>query len=377
MPWWIYYHVLSGYNGAYVSIFLYATVGLAALYAVFALCYAIWSSKTRRAAATRSLARPWRKLQALSNINRTNVATLTLLLGAGVVAYSLATRLQSGYVPFFLPLAPLVVYASAYAVIADGREAGQLDITYTRYLVLTLILLSVVTALGFVAQFGAATAGTLPIYLQSNEALSLDLGGRFANWVAFVYGIMATIGLILVSNGIHVTRRRLVPSLMATLLVLAAVNATVLAVNYDASFSVTAPPDSRVIATALWTAGKDPDNATMTDYRNEMIYWYYTGASVVHTPLTECATYTQLDYIYLGYFQRWNGPGDAGINYMLVTAMPAKYYSEHLHNGQYKLNNQNATQWQARIAAIDNGKQALVDKIYTNGYTYYYKVVGW
>jgi hypothetical protein len=62
------------------------------------------------------------------------------------------------------------------------------------------------------------------------------------------------------------------------LLILAAVNASVLAVNYDTSFTVTAPLDARVTAAALWTVGKDPDNATMTDYRDEMIYWYYAGA---------------------------------------------------------------------------------------------------
>ena len=89
---------------------------------------------------------------------------------------------------------------------------------------------------------------------------------------------MATIGLILVSQGVSVKKRWLAPSVVAMLLIVAAVNATVLAVNYDTSFTITAPPDGRVTAAALWTVGKDPDNVTMTDYRDEMLYWYYTGA---------------------------------------------------------------------------------------------------
>ena len=377
VPWWIYYHLLNGYNGEYVGIFFYTAAGLAALYAVSALCYFIfWRSKTSHSAVSRALARPRRTLQALSTANREYLARLTLLLGAGVIAYSIGTRFQSGYVPFFLPLAPLVACAAAQAATTDWRESGQLDVPYTRYLTGALILLSVVTALGFVTQFSVSRAGTLPVYLQPIETLaSVDLGNRFTTWLSLVYGIVATAGLISITNGVHVTKRWLTPSLVASLLVLAAVNAAVLAVNYDASFSVTAPPDGRVIAAALWTAGKDSDNATMTDYKSEMLYWYYTGALVTHAPLTEQGNLTVLDYVFPWYLQQWNSSGHTGINYLLLTATPQKYYYEHLFDGQWKLSYQNATQWQTRIAAIDNGAKDI-DKIYTNDYAHIYKVVG-
>ena len=377
VPWWVYYYVLNGYNGVYVGIYFYTTVGLAALYAILALGLIVWHSKKRRAASSRALATSWHILQGISDGKETSVATLTLLLGIGAVVYSLATRLQSGYLPFLLPLAPLVVYAGAYAVIANSREACQLDITFTRYLVLTLMFLSVFSALGLIAQFGAARAGTVPVYLKSIEELfSVDLGSRFTNWAAFVYGIMATIGLILVSNDIHVTRRRLAPCLMAMLLALTAVNSTVLAFNFDTSFLTTSPPANQVIATALWTVGNDPANATMTDYQNEMVYWYYASAPVTHTPSKEGTGLSVLDFVYPNYLQQWNSSGHTRINYLLLTLVPEKYYFQHLVNGQYKLNDQNVSQWQARIASIDNGKQLTADKIYTNGYTHYYKVIG-
>ncbi len=377
VPWWIYYHALNGYNGPYVGIYFYTVLALAVLYAIFALCYAVfWRSQTPRSAAVRLLTRPRHILQGLSNGKREYFAALTLLLGAGAVAYSVATRLQSGYVPFFLPLAPLVLYAGAYTVATNRHESDEIDVTYTRYLFLTLLLLLLVAAFGFVLQASATRAGTLPTQLQSIEALaSVDLGSRFTTWVAFIYGLVATVGLILVSSGARVTKRWFAPALIATLLALASVNTAVLAVNYEASFTITSPPDSRVVAAAQWTAGKDHGNATMTDYKNEMVYWYYTGALVTHTPLTEAGNYTVLDYIYPQYLQQWNSPAHVGINYLLLTAVPPKYYHEHLYNGQWQLSSQNVTQWQARIAALDSGRKSF-DKIYTNGYAHYYKVVG-
>ena len=376
VPWWSYYYVLNGYNGVYVGIFFYTAVGLAALYAVSVLCYAVfWRTKASRAATAQSLARLQNRLVGLNNY-RQSAAALTIVLGAGAVVYTLATRLQSGYLPFFLPLAPLVVYAGAHSVSPHSHEADQVDVAYIRYLFLSLILLAAVTALAFFLQFYVGTTSTLPAYLSSIEALeSLDLGSRLLIWVAFIYGITATVGLILVSHGVRVNKRWLAPSVAAMLLILAAVNVTVLAVNYDTTFNVTAPPDSRVTAAALWTVGKDPDNATMTDYRDEMIYWYYTGALVMHTPYIELENYTVLNFVYPGYLQQWNGAGHTGINYLFLTATPPKYYFEHLVNGQWKLSPQNATQWSGGIAKIDN-HATEVDKIYTNGYIYYYKVVG-
>ena len=377
VPWWVYYHTLNGYNGPYVGIYFYTVLALAVLYAIFALCYAVfWRSQSLRSAAVRLLARQRQILKGLSNGNSEYFAALTLLLSAAAVAYSVATRLQSGYVPFFLPLAPLVLYAGAYAVTTNRGESNKIDVTYTRYLFLTLLLLLLVAAVGFVLQASATRAGTLPPQLQSIEALtSVDLGSRFTTWAAFVYGLVATIGLVLVSSGARVTKRWFAPTLIAILLVLASVNVAVLAVNYETSFTITSPPDSHVIAAALWTAGKDQDNATMTDYKSEMVYWYYTGALVTHTPLTEAGNLTVLDYIYPQYLQQWNSSTHVGINYLLLTAVPPKYYHEHLYNGEWTLSSQNVTQWQTRIAAIDSGRSSF-DKIYTNGYAHYYKVVG-
>jgi len=374
VPWWGYYQVLNGYNGSYVGIFFYTTVGLASLYAVCVLCCAFfWRTEESRTATTQSLARLRNRLVGLGDYRR-SAAALTIVLGAGVIVYSLATRLQSGYLPFFLPLAPLVVYAGAHSVSPHSHEADQVDVAYLRYLFLSLILLAAVTALGFFLQFYIATS-TLPTYLSSLEALpSLDLGGRLITWVAFIYGITATIGLILVSHGVPVNKRWLAPSVAAMLLVLAAVNASVLAVNYDTSFTITAPLDVRVTAAALWTVGKDPDNVTMTDYRDEMIYWYYTGALVMHPPASPLENYTVLTFVYPAYLQQWNGTGHTGVNYLFLTATPPKYYYDHLVNGQWRLSPQNATQWAGRIEVIDHSA-AGVDKIYTNGYTYYYKVV--
>jgi hypothetical protein len=376
VPWWVYYHAINGYNGPYVAIFFYTVLALATFYALCALCLTVFRRSQTIPSATRLLTRLRHTLLAFSRGAAEHVATLTLVVGAAVVAYSIATRLQSGYVPFFLPLAPLVLYAGVCAAARDDNKADQMDIAYTRYLLATLILLSVVTALGFVLQSAVTRVATLVAPLQSIEALvSVDLGSRLVTWVAFIYGLVATIGFILIANDARVTKRWLPPLVIATLLGLASVNAAVLAVNYDASFAVTSPPDSRVIAVSLWSAGKDHENATMTDYKNEMIYWYYTGALVTHTPLTEAGNLTVLDYVYPQYLEQWNESGHVGINYLLLTAIPQKYYYEHLFNGTWKLSYQNDTVWRAGIAAIDKGAHN-VDKIYTNGYAHYYKIVG-
>ncbi|HYA32972.1 MAG TPA: hypothetical protein VEG65_03105 [Candidatus Bathyarchaeia archaeon] len=372
VPWWAYYPLLNGYSGVYVGIFFYTAIGLVSLYAVAAIFYA-WRSKTRSTSASRLLARLQARLAATDY--RPTVAALTVGLGAGAIAYCLATGLQSGYLPFFVPLAPLVVYAGAQAA-ADRQEASQIDRAYVRYLVLSFLLLAAVTALGFVTQFTAGSASTLPAYLGSIQGLaSLDLGSRLTTWLALVYGIVATAGLILVSSGAPINKRWLTPSVTAILVALALLNVTVLAVNYNASFAITAPADTRVTSAAVWTVGKDPDNVTMTDYKDEMLFWYYTGALVLHPPDSERANYTVLDYIYPGYLQQWNGSGHTGINYLFLTAAPPKYYYEHLLNGQWKLSPQNSTQWSERIAAIDNSGSGI-DKVYTNGYASYYKVVG-
>ena len=92
VPWWGYYYVLNGYNGVYVGIFFYTAVGLAALYAVSVLCYAVfWRTKASRAATAQSLARLQNRLVGLNNY-RQSAAALTIVLGAGAVVYALATR---------------------------------------------------------------------------------------------------------------------------------------------------------------------------------------------------------------------------------------------------------------------------------------------
>jgi hypothetical protein len=48
-----------------------------------------------------------------------------------VIVYSFATRLQSGYLPFFLPLPPLVVYAGAHSVSTNTHEADQVRTRWT------------------------------------------------------------------------------------------------------------------------------------------------------------------------------------------------------------------------------------------------------
>lgn len=384
VPWWIYYHVVNGYNGPYVAIFFYTILALAVLYAAAVLCLTVFRRSITTPGTTQLIARLRQVLRTFSNAKNEQVAALTLMLGAVAVIYSIATRLQSGYVPFFLPLAPLVLYAGGCTLTSEDHKSDQLDVNYTRYLLVTLILLSLATAFGFIIQSYISGVLTSSTALHSIEGLaSVDLGSRFMTWVAFIYGLVATIGLVLVGREFHISKRWLAPSLIATLLILASINTAVLAVNYDASFAITAPPDSRVIATAQWTAGKDPDNATMTDYKNEMVYWYYTGALVTYTPLTEVGNFTVLDYVYPNFLQTWNSSGHTGINYLFLTATPEKFYYEHLFDGKFKLTSQNTMQWQRRIAAIDNGAQATgannytnsYDKIYTNGYSYYYKVV--
>lgn len=172
VPWWGYYHVLNGYNGIYIGIFFYTAIGLAALYAVCVLCCAVfWRTKESRTATTRSLARLRNRLVGLGDYRR-SAAALTIVLGAGVIVYSLATRLQSGYLPFFLSLAPLVACAGAHSVSTNTHEADQVDLAYLRYLFLSLILLAAVTALGFFLQFYIATS-TLPATSAQSKRLRL------------------------------------------------------------------------------------------------------------------------------------------------------------------------------------------------------------
>ncbi|MGZ4863895.1 MAG: hypothetical protein ACXV5H_00290 [Halobacteriota archaeon] len=383
VPWLLYYDVINGYNGPYVGIFFYTILALAILYAAAALCLTVFRRSKTTPSVTRLLTLLQQVFRTISNAKKQQIAALTLIVGAVAVIYSIATRLQSGYVPFFLPLAPLVLYAGACAVTSEDQKADQFDVNYTRYLIVILILLSLATAIGFILQSYVSGVLTSNTALHSIEGLaSVDLGSRFTTWVAFIYGLIATIGLVLVGREFHISKRWLAPSLIAMLLILASINTVVLAVNYDASFAITSPPDSRVIAAAQWTVGKDPDNATMTDYKNEMVYWYYAGALVTYTPLTEVGNLTVLDYVYPNFLQMWNGSGHTGINYLLITATPEKFYYEHLFNGNFKLSSQNAMLWQKRVAAIDNGAQATIknytnsyDKIYTNGFSYYYKVV--
>ena len=42
-------------------------------------------------------------------------------------------------------------------------------------------------------------------------------------------------------------------------------------------------------------------------------------------------------YIYPQYLQQWNSSMHVGINYLLLNAVPPKYYHEHLYNGEWTL----------------------------------------
>jgi len=375
--WWIYYHVINGYNGVYVGIFFYTAIGLAALYAVFVLLYIRFSRSRTPSRSTPQLTIRARVLGVLSSVERPYVAATVIILGVAVIVYSVATRFQSGYLPYFLPLAPLVVYGGVRSFTTANGGLDPRNARFTQYLFLILILLSGVMALGFVLQFSASRPGALPPNLQSIGALAaVDLGSRLTNWVAFVYGVVATIGLILVVNGARVSRRSLIASAIAVLLALAAVNTAALAANYNTGFAISSPPDSTVVAAALWTTGKNDNSVTMTDYKDEMLYWYYTGNGVTHPFDSELTNYTVLDFIYPAYLTHWNSSGRVGIDYLLLTSTPEKYYYEHLLNGQWKASSQDVQLWQAHLAAVNSMNGAVkIDKIYTNNRTSYYKVV--
>src|SRR5665647_2307071 len=195
VPWWIYYHVVNGYNGPYVGIFFYTILVLAILYAAAVLCLTVFRRSKTTPITTRLIARLRQILLTFSNAKSQQVTTFTLILGAVAVIYSIATRLQSGYVPFFLPLAPLVLYAGACSVTSEDHKADQLDVNYTRYLLVILILLSLATAFGFIIQSYVSSVLTSTTALHSIEGLaSVDLGSRFMTWVAFIYGLIATMG---------------------------------------------------------------------------------------------------------------------------------------------------------------------------------------
>ncbi len=377
-PWWAYYHALNGYDGVYVGIYAYTAVGLAALYAVFLLLHVILPPTQGFQAARRSVTRRTREPLLTLSRHGNSVGTATVVLGGIAIAYSLLTRLQSGYLPYFLPLAPLVAYGVASSLVtSDSAErAERPHVSFIKYMTFALALLVLFTALGFALQYTASRTGTLPPYFQSIEALaSVDLGNRLLNWVAFLWGLIATIGLIPIVRGVRGPRaqhRARAASVMAVLLALTVINTAVLAANYNTSFAITAPPDRSVIAAASWVDDRDANLVTMADYNSEMLYWYYANEPVTLPYTSERVNYTVLDFVYPWYLTKWNSSGHTGIDYVLLTSTPEVYYYEHLLNGQWKLSNQDAAKWHARITAID--KWSIVDKIYTNNRTSYYKV---
>ncbi|MGZ4902024.1 MAG: hypothetical protein ACXVI3_03040 [Halobacteriota archaeon] len=376
LPWWTYYYVLNGYNGIYVGIFFYTAIALAVLYTLFLLFRLGLPSSGRYHAITRSTKlRAQRSLSGLSHLSN-RIGELTIVFGVVAIAYSLVTGLQSGYLPYFLPLAPLVVYtvASSFSSGEPDERAEWLSAPFVRYMSITLVVLIAITVLGFALQYTASRTTAPPSVFGSIEALAaVDLGNRFSAWVAFLWGLVATVGLISVVRTVHVPRRALVASVMAVLLALTVINTAVLAVNYDTSFAVTGPPDSTVIATALWAKDQDGHLVTMTDYNSEMLYWYYANELVTTPPTSERTNYTVLDFAYPWYLLQWNRSGHVGIDYLLVTSTPEVYYNEHLLNGQWKLSNQDTAKWQAHITAMNNWN--VFDKIYTNNRTNYYKVM--
>ncbi|MGZ4941743.1 MAG: hypothetical protein ACXV5P_05515 [Halobacteriota archaeon] len=373
IPWWIYYHFFNGYNGIYVGIFAYTAIGLAALYALFLLFYSVLPASKRFKGITRSInLRAHQSLRAFPRFNK-RVGVLTITLGIIAIVYSLLTGLQSGYLPYFLPLAPLVIYSATSPFLSSDpdRRAEWPNAPFIKYIAFTLTLLIIITVLGFALQYTANRTSMQPSYFSSIEALAaVDLGNRFLNWTAFLWGLMATIGLVSVFNDLHLSRRSATASVVAVLLALAVVNTAVPAASYDSSFTITAPPDHTVVAAASWARGEDVNLVTLTDYNSEMLYWYYTNERVTH-PQTTQTNYTVLDFVYPWYLMHRDGPGKEGINYLLLTSTPEVYYYEHLFNGQWKLSNQDTHRWQARLEQINNWSG--VNKIYTNNNTSYYK----
>ncbi|MDD1720576.1 MAG: hypothetical protein LUP95_01135 [Euryarchaeota archaeon] len=376
VPWWLYYHALNGYNGVYVGIFFYTAIGLAALYALFLLFrFVLPASESFQAMKRRVKTRAHRSLLAFSCVNN-RVGELTIILGAVAIVYSLLTGLQSGYLPYFLPLVPLVVYSatSSFLTSDPDERVEWLNAPFIRYMSFTVALLIVITALGFALQYTASRTGVLPPNFQSIEALAaVDLGNRFLSWVAFLWGLMATTGLISIIGNVQLPRRALTASVTAVLLALTIINTAALAANYDTSFAITAPPDRTVIATASWAKDKDAELVTMTDYNSAMLYWYYANEPVAYIGTSERPNSTVLDSVYPGYLTEWNSSRHVGIDYLLLTSAPPVYYYEHLLNGQWKLSNQDTPKWQARLTSINN--RDGIDKIYTNNHTNYYKVV--
>jgi hypothetical protein len=64
-------------------------------------------------------------------------------------------------------------------------------------------------------------------------------------------------------------------------------------------------------------------------------------------------------------------PVFCGVSFSQVPPFLRERYLENyerLFNGKWKLSNPNATQWQQHITAIDNGARATEGRIYTNRY---------
>ena len=371
LPWYIFYSVVNGYVGAFASVYPFAIIGLVALYAVFMLIDQINVSTiiTRIRTFVRgnhNVGNPSQPRESQIRHMRAGYVLLsTFLLGLFVIGHSFLTRFQSGYIPYLLPIAPLVVYAALRTLKHDDLNRGGYNKAFYRYLVTTLIFLSLAMVIGFIIQFEVGSTNEVASGgNRSVESLSgIDIGGRLLNWVAVVYGIIATMGLIQAVRDAHNTELlKFVRGVVPILIIVSLINVAVLALNFDRSFNVVGPVDSRAQAGMLWTVGKDSGAITLTDNKNSPPYRYYTGELVAsdwggkNSSMLEGISFKKL--------RTWSGYNTTGIDYLFVTTSPDKFFDGKVNVAQGS--------WDRDVEGLNNIDR--IDKVYTNGFAHYYKV---
>ena len=371
LPWYVFYSVANGYVGAFASVYPFAIIGLVALYAVFMLVNRLNISAfiARIRAFTKGVYKIDKPSQTgssrINNAGAGYALLSTFLLGLLVIGYSFSTRFQSGYIPYFLPIAPLVAYAAAQSLKRNALNKGSDEKAFYGYLFVTLIFLSIAMVIGFILQFEVGSvSGVVSGGNRSVDSLGgIDVGGRLLNWVAVIYGIMATIGLIQAVRHVRKTKFfKLVRGVIPILIAVSLINVAVLALNFDKSFNVVGPVDNRARTAMLWTVGKDPGAITLADSKNSPPYRYYTGELVASDWGSKNSS--MLDGINFKKLRTWEGYNTTSIDYLFVTNSPDKFF-----NGKA---NVDAESWNRDIRSLNNIDR--IDKVYTNGFVHYYKV---
>lgn len=371
LPWYTFYSVVNGYVGAFASVYPFAIIGLVALYAVFMLVdrlnIPVIITRIRLFAKSGyKIDNPSQTLSSKINHTRAGYILLsTFLLGLLVIGYSFLARFQSGYAPYLLPIAPLVAYAATQSLKRNGLSKRSDDKAFYRYLFIILIFLSIAMVIGFILQFEVGSASE--VVSGGNRSVDslggIDVGGRLLNWVAVIYGIIATIGLIQAVRDTRSTKfSKLVRGVIPILIAVSLINVAVLALNFDKSFNVVGPVDGRARAGMSWTVGKDPGAITLADSKNSPPYRYYTGELVAsdwgskNSSMLEGMSFKKL--------RTWLGYNSSGIDYLFVTNSPDKF-----SNGKVNVDEES---WNRDIGSLNNIDR--IDKVYTNGFVHYYKV---